>query len=416
MISMKHYSLLFSILFFIGATGRAQQPCEDDKEVERMPAKYYDHTQPKYPMYLGTYSAQDKASIVKKLSAVEKLEESSRRGFQATGCELRSSFSTLSKTFFGNYFHASYSAQLAAYQNVCHVQQHIVKTVGEYRTVLRVDVNPSLSAARFYGELGDFYITDKSVRYEIAIDAEHEKRNAGYLATHAGTRISQFLSESLVSNSKREFDNINNGTGYTEDTLMGADSKKYQWLNRRWYITRPGMPLFVPVTRKEYLEALLEYYEVEKENFQNIVALKAKESAKSSSPEAKKRMAIYEADKAAYQRIYDAKKDHVKKMLANQSNDWLQKQAAVATRNSRPNDYQQASNGLFDFKQFENPGSRQSLVQYNPAYFKDKAATPVTPLFFRVQFRYEIGRFFSETLFNNFIKNYDMEALRKMLD
>ncbi|MCD8539614.1 MAG: hypothetical protein LRY55_07470 [Leadbetterella sp.] len=36
------------------------------------------------------------------------------------------------------------------------------------------------------------------------------------------------------------------------------------YMTRRWFVTRPGIPPLVPVTRKEYLEAVLEYYEREK--------------------------------------------------------------------------------------------------------------------------------------------------------
>lgn len=59
-----------------------------------------------------------------------------------------------------------------------------------------------------------------------------------------------------------------------------------------------------------------------------------------------------------------------------------------------------------------------ALYNYNPAYFKTNSNQPTKPVFIEVQFRYEIGddRGFSERLLNNFLKNYDMNSLRKMLE
>lgn len=358
-------------------------PCQSDDDVARMPAMYFDHTKPKYPMNMGAYPSQERAVMTKRLTEIEKLEEKSRAGFQATGCVLRSSFNGRPAVLLGGIIAPVYGYQLAAYMNVCHVQQHVVKTVDEYRTVLRVDINPSITESTFYGQgSGDFYITDKRVRYEIYIDK---------------SRISGFIAQDQVAGNKSDFDKINNGNGWTEGGMMGTDPRKYQWLDRKWYITRSGLPLLVPVTRKEYLEALLEYYEIEKRNFQQL--------------------AKNEADKAAYPKIYESKVANVKSILAGHDADWLGQQAVVDSRDLRKNDYLQASNGLFDFRQFSsNEETAHRLVQYNPAYFGHEKPAAARQFFMRVQFRYEMGRYFSETLFKNFDKNFDLGALRKMLE
>lgn len=409
---MKKIAFILAVLLAATA-GRAQEtPCQDDDDVARMPAPYFDHTRPKYPMNIGPYSAQEKAVIMKRLTEIEKVEEKSRAGFQATGCVLRVSFSGRPPGFFGVTPAAGYGYQLAAYKNVCHIRQHVVKTVDEYTTVLRVDINPFLGA--FYGQTNnDFYITDKRVRYNVSIGADDALINTGYLQKHAGSRVSQWLAQDQVADSKSDFDKINMGNGWVENVMMGSDPKKYQWLDRHYYITKNGAPLLAPVSRKEYLEGLLEYYDIEKKNFQLSMGFKIADDSRSTSDATKQRLGVYEADKIAYQKIYEAKVANVKKVLADHDADWLSKQAVVKSRFVRENDYAKASNGLLDFVGFaDNEEGAHRLFQYNFGVDKQVAK----PFFMRVQFRYEMGRYYSESLFKNFEKNFDFGALRKMLE
>lgn len=408
------YNILVFMLLLPGMATLAQEtPCQNDDEVARMPARYTDHTNPKYRTGLGPYSSQEKAVMTKRLIEIEKVEEKSRRGFQATGCVLRVSFSGSYPNFYGNVPAAAYGYQLAAYANVCHIQQHVVKTVDEYRTVLRVDINPYLGA--FYGQANeDFYITDKRVRYNVSIAADGAQINAGYLQTHAGSRVSQWLAQDQVARSKSDFDKINTGNGWVEEAMMGSDPKKYMWLDRHYYITKNGAPLLVPLSRKEYLEGLLEYYDIEKRDFQRSMGFKIAEDSRSTGDAAKQRMGIYEADKIAYQKVFENKVANVKKVLADHDADWLSKQAVIKNRFVRENDYARPSNGLLDFVGFaaDNEDGAHRLLRFN--FEADKR--PAKPYFMRVQFRYEMGRYFSETLFKNFEKNFDFGALRGMLE
>ena len=78
-----------------------------------------------------------------------------------------------------------------------------------------------------------------------------------------------------------------------------------------------------------------------------------------------------------------------------------------------------ASQRLADIGKFCDAESENTaaLYNYNPEYFKDNAGQPIKPIFMELQFRYEMGedRGYSERLFNNFLKNYDMDVLKKML-
>lgn len=394
-------------------------PCSGSADA--LPGKYTDHTNPKYAHSLkGT--APDKAVITKQLIAIEKVEEASRANFQLTGCVARVSFNGGDKKMFGDFGFNSYGYQLGIFQNVCHATERVVKTVGEFRSVLRVDVNTGFGSGNYYGERGDFYVTSKNVRYEISIDA---KTSANYEKDRFTnrSRITRYLSEDMVLTSRSDnykdkhgdFLKLINGDGYVENWMSGSrddkpDPKAYKWIDRHYIITRSGIPLLIPVTRKEYLEALLEYYEIEKNNFLWTVAYKTKNQPANAS--------ICEADKAAYQKIYETKKAKVQQLLTSSKADWLQ-QPAVVIKDLRPNDYAKASNGLLDFEKFYEGDSKGiALYQYNPEYFKISSSQPLKPMFMEVQIRYELSedKGFSKRYFDNFLQNFDLQKLSAMLN
>ncbi|QEC44053.1 hypothetical protein [Pseudobacter ginsenosidimutans] len=397
----------------------APVPCNGNADL--LPGKYTDHTNPKYPSSLKGASLE-KAAMLKQLIAIEKVEEKSRSDFELKGCVARVSFSGGSKYNCGSRSVNRYGYQLGIYQNVCHVTEHIVKTVGEYRTVLRVDVNPSFAGGSFHGEYGDFYVTSKTVRYEIAIDA---KTGPGYDKDRISnrSRIAQFISEEMVltgrsdnhADKQGDFLKLINGESYVENWVIGyrydkPSPKSYRLISRHYLITKPGIPLLVPVTRKEYLEALLEYYEIEKNNFAIAVADKMGSSTRDLS--------IIKADQIAYEKIYQTKKEKVKQLLASKNEAWLQKQA-VARKHLKRDDYTVASNGLLDFDNFDDSDEKsERLYQYNPRYFATDKSPSTKAMFMEIQFRYEVGGDygFSERLFANFLRHYDMEALKKMLE
>ncbi|MFN8252700.1 MAG: hypothetical protein U0V75_12560 [Ferruginibacter sp.] len=401
-----------------------QTPCTG-KEVQAMPALYYNHTKPKYGIVLnGTNTAADKVKIIATLNNIEKLEESSRKNFQATGCVMRVSYHSSSnnvsgRNYFSAYAHTAYDYQLGFYQMVCNVQQHVVKEVTEYRSVFRVTANATLTEGSFYGEKGDFYITDKSIRYEIPTDAKwHGFYDKQYDIDRYSKRsnIVQYVSEEMVLNNKNSdynnkhaaFLKLVNGEGYVENWLAGEEKKNYiyKWTDRYYTVTKPGTPLLIPVTRKEFLEALLEYYEIEKYNFEWHSDYKLKNDPS--------KISIINADKAAYNQVYEIKKTRISKLLQTKNTGWLQQQVAPPKGN-RENDYTKASNGLFDFYDFENG---TPIYKYNPEYFKANINDPLKPVYFLVEFRYEGGdeKQWSENLLRNFEKNFDFAALQKMTE
>ena len=421
------FASLFLLFFYAfcsaqktATTKELPVPCNGSADA--VPGKYTDHTNPKYGVHSLKGSAQDKAAMTKQLIAVEKIEETSRSNSKLTGCVARVSFNGGSKIEVGSFPYNRYGYQLALYQNVCHVTEHLVKTVGEYRSVLRVEINGvGFGGDNFYGEYGDFYVTDRDVRYSIAIDAKEGTHYDRDRFNHRSL-IARYITEDMVTNGRTDnykdyhgdFLKLINGEGYVERWERGHRDDEsrpngYQWIDRHYIISRPGIPLLVPVTRKGYLEALLQYYDIEKNNF--IIAVGYK---KKSNPE---KASICEADKIEYAKENERKKAKVKQLLASSSAEWLQ-QPAVVNKDIGPKNYDRSSNGLIYFDKFyDGDINSLPLYEYNAAYFKPGAGKPLKPMFMELQIRYELGKDveYSKRYFDNFLENYAIEALRKML-
>jgi len=388
---------------------------------------YTDHNNTKYGFSLKGTTAE-KAVMMKNLISIEKLEEASRNNFKLTGCVARVSFSRSGSNNYGKNVYAAYGYDLSVYQYVCHVTEHVPKIVDEYRTVFRVNMNPYIPTGAKAGGTGEFYIKYGNPVYDIPVEAkagpdfEKEKNNNP-------SRVSQYISEALLLGSRSDayknfhddFLKLNNGNSYVEHWEMGARYDKhgpdsYQWIDRRYFLTKAGVPLLIPVSRKKYLEDMLEYFEIEKANFEYANAEKIKNIGNNTSESAKRTLAALEADKLAYPKIYEAKKSKVNELLAKQKPEWLQKQAVVDNNNwlKDANDRLAALGRFYDAE-----GEKVSaLYVLNPAYFIANNGQPAKPLLIEVQFRYELNkeRGFSSRLFNNWEKNFDINSVRKMLE
>lgn len=387
---------------------------------------YTDHTNPKYGPLSLKGTATEKTAMMKNLIAIEKLEEASRKNFILTGCAARVSFARWGNSDYGKSTYARYGYQLGLYQFVCHVKDHVTKIVDEYRSVLRVDINPYIPTDAKAGGTGEFSINGR-FRYEIPVEA---KNGADFQTNKKNnpSKISQYISETMMlanrsndyKNKHADFLKIINGEGYTENWLSGDRYDKrgpdsYKWIDRHYIITKPGIPLLVPVSRKKFLEDMLEYLEIEKANFYFDHAVKMKNIGNSTSEWAKKDIAILEEDKLAYPKIYEAKKAKIKELLATKKTEWLQK-PAVVDNNNRTYDANKRLENLGKFYEAEDEYT-SALYILNPVYFKAPNDQTTKPLFMEVQFRYELSKEkgFSERIFNNFLKNFDIDALREII-
>lgn len=401
-------------------------PCNGSADL--LPGKYTDHTMPKYPFNIkGTKAEKD--VYMSYLLAFEKLEEVSRKNFELLGCFARVSFHGGERSRFFQASLVNYDYQLGVYKNVCHATQRVVKTADEYRTVFRVLVNKTLSTGVTLPVGTSEFFIDKSrlVRYDVAVEAKLDAQFENN-RMYNPSRISQYLSEADIlasrstdyKNKHRDFLKIINGDGYVENWLTGSQYDKprpngYKWVDRHYLITKPGVPLLVPVSRKQFLEDLLAYLEIERYNFFYSLERKYKENANDNTEYGKKRTAVMDADRKAYPLLYEAKKSKIKQLLATQTADWLAKQAVV-DRFVASDDANQYLEYIGKFYEVEDE-QHSALYVYNPQYFKVDAGAVARPQVIEVQFRYEQGKDegFSERLFANFLKNYDLQALRKMI-
>lgn len=430
---MKIFATFLAILICIqnlSAQSKAkitapQVPC--NVTADAVAGIYTDHTNPKYgPISLKGTTAE-KTVMMKTLIAFEKLEEASRKNFTLTGCAARVSFARWGNSEYGKNSYANYGYQLGVYQYVCHVTEHVPKIVDEYRTVFRIDVNPSIFIGAKAGGTGEFSINNM-IRYQIPTEAV-EGANFEKDKKTKPSRVSQYISEAdMLTNRSSDYKNkhadflkIINGDGYVENWMSGDKYDKrgpdsYIWIDRHYLITKPGVPLLLPVSRKQYLEDMLEYLEIEKANFLYSNTEEAKKIANSQDESAKKRRALLEEDKAAYPKIYEAKKAKLKDLLANQKTEWLQK-PAVVDNNNRTYDANKRVESLGKFYDAENEYT-SALYILNPEYFNSQNGQSTQPLFIEIQFRYESGKDkgFSERLFNNFLKNFDRGALGNMVE
>ncbi|MBS1947997.1 MAG: hypothetical protein JST47_09540 [Bacteroidetes bacterium] len=384
-----------------------------------VPGIYTDHTQPKYGFSLKGTPAE-KAVMMKNLIAIEKLEEASRKDFKLTGCVARVSFARTDNRTYGKNIYAGYGYELGVYQYVCHVTEHVPKIVDEYRTVFRVGTNPYLSpgGANVVGT-GEFYTKYGNPVYDISDEVKSKYPN----------RVSQYFSEQYLltgrsddyKNKHTDFLKLNNGNGFVENgwgdsRYKGISANSYYLIDRHYFITKPGVPLLIPVSRKQYLEDMLEYLEMEKANFELLNTKQLNDIANETAEWAKKKRDALQADKLAYPKFYEAKKAKLKDLLAKQKPEWLQK-PAVVDQNTLLKESDKILEALGRF--YDEEGEYKSaLYVLNPAYFMGNNGQATKPLLIEVQFRYEISKDkgFSARLFDNWEKNFDIGALRKMVE
>ncbi len=381
---------------------------------------YTDHNHGKYGPASLKGTTAEKAAMMKNLIAIEKLEEASRKDFKLTGCAARVSFAKAGNSNYGKNVYARYGYQLGVYQYVCHVTEHVPKIVDEYRTAFRVDFNPYMSpmGAKTVGT-GEFSMKYGNPRYDISDEVKSKYPNP----------ISQYFSEEDLltgrsdnyKNKHADFLKLNNGNGYVENgwgdsRYKGISNNSYYLIDRHYFITRPGVPLLIPVSRKQYLEDMLAYLELEKANFELLNTKQLNDIANQTAEWAKKKRESLESDKLAYPKFYEARKTKLKDLLAKQKPEWLQKPAVVDQSNllKEADKILQALGRFYD----EEGEYKSALYVLNPAYFTGHNGQAVKPLLIEVQFRYEINkdRGFSARIFNNWEKNFDIGALRKMVE
>lgn len=290
LITMSVFSVVFSYAQIKSITA-PQVPCNGS--ADDVSGIYTDHNNQKNGPVSLSGSAVEIAAMMKNLTAIEKLEEASRKDFKLTGCAARVSFARYDNSNYGKNVYARYGYQLGVYAYVCHVTEQIPKIVGEYRTVFRVDINPSLMPVGIQTVgVGEFSMKYGNPRYEISDEVKSKYPNPS---------AQYFSEETLLTGRSDDYKNkhvdflkLNNGNGYVENWQGGNrydnhGSNSYQWIDRHYFITKPGVPLLIPVSRKQYLEDMLVYLELEKANFELLNTKQLSEITNQTTEWAKKK-------------------------------------------------------------------------------------------------------------------------------
>jgi len=424
------YTLIIAILIATVALTQQvnAQDCQSSKDLETLPGKQIDAAHFEWPQEkahwldaLGTAANRLAANAI--LAKIETLEKQSRSNYNLRGCVLKTAFS--GNTFIaiaGKYPLASYDLNLGCYEYICVKNKMMVNS--EYTNVFRAYIN------RYTGIETAFSFPDEAYYYETP-----KKYNGQFIALH------NFIKVDAIKNS-------NNGKGFYQDIPETSvkEGSRNVYMTRHWYCTKPGAMVFIPVSRKEYLEALLVYYEREKLlTADKIKEIESESAGMMKDPQkypqlyenGKRNLVVRKAKYPDWQQKIEVKKVIVEKVLKENTVAWLAQPAVVKpkaetfswkrTYGSGPNDevWIETSNadtkedaqitGSFTFSGFWDGKGGVALYQYNPDYFKGSEKNPVRPYMIELTYRY-IKTPLGKSLVENFTENFDFDAVRNMLE
>lgn len=402
------------------------QGCQSSKDLENLPGKQIDAAHCEWPQQklhwldeLGTVANKATANTI--LTKIETLEKQSRASYNLKGCVLKTAFSGNAQTMAAWKSLVSYDLNLGCYEYFCVKNKMMVNS--EYANVFRAYVN------RYTGIETAFSFSDESYYYETP-----KKYSGQFIA------LLNFIKMDAAKN-------INNSKGFYQDVAESSvkQGNRDVYMTRHWYCTKPGALVFIPVTRKEYLEALLVYYERE----QLLIADKIKEIESESAgmmknpqkypqlyEDGKRNLVVKKAKYPDWQQKIEAKKAIVQKVLKENTLTWLAQPAVIKakaetfswkrTYGSAPNDEvwietryadtkeDAQKTGSFTFNGFYDNKGGTTLYKYNPDYFKGAEKNPAKPYMIELTYRY-LKTPLGQSLVENFTENFDFDAVRGLL-
>ncbi len=396
-------TLFITAITFIQSTraqGSLGQSCNNEDDAATMPGRY--HTAAQYPWpsaraeYFKDLLATDRPTAKGVCEQIEKLEQNSRNSMAPTGGSLENTFTAYGYKFYNNKKMAAYGTVSALYKWNCYKNKITRNT--EFSTVLRVFVNriPFNEWERNAPIRMAFPNPDYKYFYK---DWKNKKPGVDADA------IELFNYISYNENASKELlQAINTGNDYWQNIPeKEIKPNSFDHIYRYWFIKKSEKPLLVEVTRKEYLESLLAYFEREKLHL------------------TEKTQKLYDNEKKYYenwQSVIENKKQRVLSALKDNETEWLSKPAIV---NRDEDIYQNQKEKLpeyisdFTFRKFyDNEGKAQRLYKMNPAYFSGNVQKPGDPAFIVLSLRY-VSKPAHLKLMNNFTKNLNRAAWQKLL-
>jgi hypothetical protein len=399
---MKKIILLKTIAALLLVQQVAAQDCKTNADADAAPGKYLTAAQYPWPAVRGEYfnkmaTPADKAMAKQVLGQIEKIEAQSHTAFNLTGGNWENIYSSDGYMYFANSRLGRYSLQSALYEYFCSKGKLVRNT--EYSAVLRIYANaiPINTLSNFlYNPFGSI-MNGNDFGFQYLDWKNHKSADVNAQLISLFTYIS--------CNSQSLLDAINSGNNYFQDVAekeIKANNRN-NYIYRYWFVKKNDRPVLLPVSRKEYLQSLLEYYEREKLQ----IPMQIKEYK--SIP---KQYTGWEADLSDKIAV-------VKKALSENKEEWLLKQAVINYVADKSQTYKarltEATNYNRFWKFYDDENKGEPLYKYNPDYFKTTAQSPAKPQIISIVFRY-VTIPSSLRMLNNFTKNFDFNALRKMVE
>ncbi|MGC4100005.1 hypothetical protein [Ferruginibacter sp.] len=403
---MKKIILFKSLIALLLVQEVIAQDCKTNTDLDATPGKYLTAAQYPWPAVRAEYynkmtGAADKATAKQILTQLEKIEQQSRNGFTLTGGNWENYYSTEGYNCAGAVKLGQYTFQSALYEYFC-VKGKSVRN-SEYSTVLRMYANNvQLNTLEPY--LTNPFGSSMGGTYDLGFQYMDWKNHK--LSEPNAQLISLFTY--LSCNSASLVDAINSGKNYFQDVAEKdiRPNNRSNYVYRYWFIKNKAIPVLIPVTRKEYLQSLLEYYEREKLYFPKLVTKLTDEHDNGV-----KQYSNWQAD-------VEGKIAVVKKVLSEQKEDWLNAQAVINRIEDGSKNYKAGLTEKTNYNRFwtfyGSENKSVPLYKYNPEYFKTITQNPAKPQIITIAFRY-ITVPSSLRLLNNFTENFDFEAVKKLV-
>lgn len=333
------------------------------------------------------------------INTVKSLEQHFKKNLRFTGGASEVlAFQPASKSYFGGVFHQTYSLRMTFFEWLCN-----------QGTVLRNPGSP----------------------FMLTITANAPYENVLYLDfTSAGRQsILYYNFCHWLRIPRQQADKINSGNGFHEYTYHNPE-KEHATIFREWYITQPAIPLVVPVSRKEYLNGLLEFYRQRKQYFISGYQEQVKgcdqflhkrarvnEDAAFQEKQEEKKAALQAIRRIEY--LYQKLKAPVEHALHNQPDVWLRKQAFLNPRKDFGVDIYTDNTLNFElsfvFNGFYEEPDATGIFQWNRALFSRHADQPAKPLFFKLSFRYEAENPFASQLLQQISASLNFRTFQQFL-
>ncbi len=382
------------------------QTCKTNTDAETLPGKFLTAAEYPWPAVKAEYFKNltvttDKTTAKQVLAQIEKTEILSHAGVTLTGGNWQNYYATNGYGYYGNVRLGQYYFESSLHEYFC--LNGKVKSNDEAATILRIYVNaiPVNTLNRFLGTP----FGSSMGEYDFGFQYQDWKNHKPVNVNDPLIQLFNYFScgnEQLIKA-------INTGEGYFQDVAEKdiKPNSRSQFIYRYWFIKKKDILVLIPVSRKEYLESLLEYYEREKLHFPKLVA----ELTANHDKGIERNYGNWEADVAD-------KTAKVKKALSDNSEDWLKQQAIVNKLEDASQNYKAQLKEKTNYNRFWKfySAEKNSLPLYkiNPDYFIANKTSAATPRLITAAFRY-VSMPLSLGIMNNFSKNFDFKELQKML-